>query len=566
MVAMSESENISSPRMSDFSSNLGKRYSPIGTFPFNFTWDFRSRLARLWNSTVGANKSHVDDLPNGDTITEVSQILTSNLPEENKGKDFETQFTVQSVTDQAENPTDSPSPTAPKEDIVVETSGDPSLDRVLLHLLKDLPSAECLTKLDFPAFKAKVSSTRKKSVFSGGPGNSVMEPIFKKLTDEIFALQTSLSVHDQFTKASVECYQRVLLDLVVEMARMETYTSDRITRLEEQMLESRIQRALNFISDVVLLMLTWVFRKLSAAATYTAEQYPSIKEAVLTAISHFADWSISVALPHCQHIGGSIVRFGAVSLDRLISFVFGPEGLNILAIPEENKIQVKSIDEHMLDASLHYVEDGTWVFPMVPVLLLLASLRLLMCFAPSSNASKMVYWSSPARSVKLRSPRVEACASCKPPDDRIFEMASSHSQSNRSFNNSPEKSLRTRHVEVRNGDRDDIPDQLDENLTAVAVKTELMMTGQMKAEDRSPSVSDVVNQQTRQQQQEIDSPDKNQEFQCVGQGNGRHQRQQNVDASPSVVSVDSQRSPLPQQEAKLDLIYDLSGVLTRECK
>ena len=118
-----------------------------------------------------------------------------------------------------------------------------SLDVAIQKLLKDLPSAECLVHLDFTEYKNRVSTIRKSTGTSNGSqGGRMMEPIFKKLTDEIFALQTSLSVHDQFSKLSVGCYQRVILDLALEIEKLRKDQDERLRRLEEQILDPSILR------------------------------------------------------------------------------------------------------------------------------------------------------------------------------------------------------------------------------------------------------------------------------------------------------------------------------------
>jgi hypothetical protein len=62
-----------------------------------------------------------------------------------------------------------------------------------------------------------------------------MEPIFKKLTDEIKALQMNLSAHDQLVKESLACYQRILLEVLLEMESVRANYEARILNLENSL-------------------------------------------------------------------------------------------------------------------------------------------------------------------------------------------------------------------------------------------------------------------------------------------------------------------------------------------
>lgn len=108
----------------------------------------------------------------------------------------------------------------------------------LANVLERLPSAACIGELDFAKFKAKIMSARASNSGSGGQAaaGGAVEPIFKKLADEIRTLQTSVSVHDQFAKSSIACYQRVMLDLVVELEAIRVQQDARISRIEQELL------------------------------------------------------------------------------------------------------------------------------------------------------------------------------------------------------------------------------------------------------------------------------------------------------------------------------------------
>jgi hypothetical protein len=110
----------------------------------------------------------------------------------------------------------------------------------LANVLGRFPSAACLGELDFAKFKAKILSARASNTGNGGQsgGGGTVEPIFKKLADEIRTLQTSVSVHDQFAKSSIACYQRVMLDLVVELDVARVEQDARISKIELELLRA----------------------------------------------------------------------------------------------------------------------------------------------------------------------------------------------------------------------------------------------------------------------------------------------------------------------------------------
>jgi hypothetical protein len=107
----------------------------------------------------------------------------------------------------------------------------------LANVLERFPNAACLGELDFAKFKAKILSARASNTNGSGQsaGGGTVEPIFKKLADEIRTLQTSVSVHDQFAKSSIACYQRVMLDLVVELEAVRVEQDARISKIEQEL-------------------------------------------------------------------------------------------------------------------------------------------------------------------------------------------------------------------------------------------------------------------------------------------------------------------------------------------
>jgi len=136
------------------------------------------------------------------------------------------------------------------------------LDASIAKLLVGLPSVDCLTKLDFADFKAKA---HRKDHVGTGSSNHVgsMEPIFKKLTDEIKALQINLSTQEQFTKVSVACYQRVLLELMSENEKTRRQHELRLSRLEDELRSSEafawrlLRSTSSMISVLYSFILAW---------------------------------------------------------------------------------------------------------------------------------------------------------------------------------------------------------------------------------------------------------------------------------------------------------------------
>ena len=127
-----------------------------------------------------------------------------------------------------------PSSGATKENILKAAIRE--TDHSLAKALERLPNAGCLKDLDFAAFKTKHLNVRAggSGSSSGAPAGHAMEPIFKKLTDEIKALQANVGVHDLYAAESIMCYQRVILDLMVEMETLRSKQDERISLIEKR--------------------------------------------------------------------------------------------------------------------------------------------------------------------------------------------------------------------------------------------------------------------------------------------------------------------------------------------
>ena len=184
------------------------------------------------------NKNH----DHSTTTSPLSHINDSEISAANKEKD-ETSVVSDGINNVVTEPDVNAKGNNGNEDFMANSGV------VLAKLLKHLPSAKCLEDLNFADFKSQKSTLSKPrngsnggpqssgGGSSGGNGNSnaatSMEPIFKKLSDEIKSLQSNLMMHDQFAKDSVSCYQRVMLDMLLEMESDRRSFHARMTKLED---------------------------------------------------------------------------------------------------------------------------------------------------------------------------------------------------------------------------------------------------------------------------------------------------------------------------------------------
>ena len=205
-------------------------------------------------------------------------------------------------------------------------------DLALAALLENLPSIECLKTLDFAAFKAKAMASKK-----GGHGHSghaaaghAAEPIFKMLTDQIKTLQANLAVHDQFSKDAFLCYQRVLLDVVVELQSMRLNHETRLLQLEQDIQETKTVRWVFVIYQLIMGLPNWV--SLSIATFITSYISPSVIFKPLALVeslvdSHFSrhehvvlSWTLTVCIV-------TLLAVATIGLcQRILSAAKGSEG------------------------------------------------------------------------------------------------------------------------------------------------------------------------------------------------------------------------------------------------
>jgi len=282
------------------------------------------------------------------------------------------------------------SPEHPQKDVIQAQEGlnpttahiDPHLDLALAKMLESLPSSECLSRLDFSQFKAKMNASRKAHSGPGAStasGSSPMEPIFKKLTDEIKLLQSSLSVHDQFTKASVACYQRVLLDLIVETQLLRTDHEERLRNLEN---ESRASWASSLWRSAVSIMAGF---RTASSWIYSGVAYSY--SPLLTWFS--ALFKVSLRIPGILY--RRVLQRWPTIKNALLATGGGSSSLAKYLRPFTDQMDQLVVEMEIAETKNHGPQDPddeTWTFPVVPIVLLVLLGRLVMCFAsPSSLTS-----------------------------------------------------------------------------------------------------------------------------------------------------------------------------------
>ncbi|KAG7365987.1 Sad1 / UNC-like protein [Nitzschia inconspicua] len=280
-----------------------------------------------------------------------------------------------------------------------------ALDDAIFKLLRDLPSAHCLGDLNFTQFKANVTAARKVSGQGASQGGGMMEPIFKKLMDEIFALQTSLSVHDQFAKASVACYQRVLLDLAMEMEKVREDHEERLERLEKKLQEPSVVRFVSAIFQLLATCLVWIIRSLPDWYTVAKSNiaiplwnwFQAQAVVVIRDLSHF--WQQAEIFMESFDNSTRLNR----TLNTFLEFVDGFVD-RFSTVPEQTSRHDfdPASTARLFSAWSPRAEGGIWAYPIVPLFLLLLACRIFMCCTSSSSTSSMGRTYTSMRSKELR--------------------------------------------------------------------------------------------------------------------------------------------------------------------
>ena len=155
----------------------------------------------------------------------------------NKNNDRTTPQTQQPATTKVDagTQTNSNANTRTNQDAHGQTHGtkDPLPEIDVSQVLRKygyVSSAKCLHELDFAKYKAR-------SMTASGSGSNTgerMEPIFKKLTDEIRSLQQSRNIQEHFLREVVACYQSVLLDVLQQQNQFQRMHDERYASLESK--------------------------------------------------------------------------------------------------------------------------------------------------------------------------------------------------------------------------------------------------------------------------------------------------------------------------------------------
>ena len=210
--------------------------------------------------TVGIESSNVIESEGSPVENNTEDIADVDEPEESVQRDpkqgDEDQAKKRSMEETAE--------TSEKSD---QVDSDPALADIIARF----PSAACMDGLDYQNFKAKIVAARKDraSAQGGSPSGNTgkMEPIFKTLTDEIKGLQISQSVQDQYIKAVISCYQKVMLEMAETLRDVEARQEKRLLYLEEAMDAMRSSSFKRVLAAVVTVVSTCL---LGARLLYTA--------------------------------------------------------------------------------------------------------------------------------------------------------------------------------------------------------------------------------------------------------------------------------------------------------
>ncbi|GAX14740.1 hypothetical protein FisN_11Hh283 [Fistulifera solaris] len=194
--------------------------------------------------------------------------------------------------------------------------------------LERLPSSRCLLDLDFPNFKTKFANSKIAGSASNGNAqvNSPMEPIFKKLTDEIKALQASVSIHDMYAKESIICYQRVVMELMVEMESIRRDQEARILQLEQN---ARRRSPFVFLSE----LWGWIFHLGHMLVCWVLDGLRSIGSLVFPRPVFQFSWQ-----PYFTELSCQMLRYISLVYDSITACIMLPGTSTQLSLPQFCKL------------------------------------------------------------------------------------------------------------------------------------------------------------------------------------------------------------------------------------
>ncbi|GAX19843.1 hypothetical protein FisN_11Lh283 [Fistulifera solaris] len=198
--------------------------------------------------------------------------------------------------------------------------------------LERLPSSRCLLDLDFPNFKTKFVNSKIAGSASNGNAqvNSPMEPIFKKLTDEIKALQASVSIHDMYAKESIICYQRVVMELMVEMESIRRDQEARILQLEQH---ARRRSPFVFLGE----LWGWVFHLGHILLCWVIDGLRSMGTLVFPLSVFSVPWTLSWQ-PYLTELSCQMLRYISLAYDSITACLMLPGTNTQLSLPHFCKL------------------------------------------------------------------------------------------------------------------------------------------------------------------------------------------------------------------------------------
>lgn len=200
-----------------------------------------SQIQQLIKSAAGidVDLSQVNALFNTDTDGHEDGADNTDAPQEPEPTEAADSQNSESldVVQQKESPSQaSTSSTTPESKASIQSTLSAEEWEKLLNALERVPSSDCLKEIDISEFRKRIASSKNSSSGTGNgssTGGSVeMQPIFKRLTAEIKTLQGTLSIQEDFMKGTASCYQRVLLELVVQQEEARARTEKRLEDME----------------------------------------------------------------------------------------------------------------------------------------------------------------------------------------------------------------------------------------------------------------------------------------------------------------------------------------------
>jgi len=118
-----------------------------------------------------------------------------------------------------------------------------SAGELFAKLSRRFPHAACMKDLDFQSFKSKTMLANAGSGDRpGGTSHGAkMEPIFKKITDEIKNVQITQTQYEQYISALKACYETVIFDVAQDIDTIQASVDQRLSSLERAVFLSEMR-------------------------------------------------------------------------------------------------------------------------------------------------------------------------------------------------------------------------------------------------------------------------------------------------------------------------------------